>query len=176
MKKLELKQLPHRFAPCLSRQGLSHGFLPSLLMLFLMMVLLVTALATPANARRRGKVIFSMDDPMMDDYGPGYYRYPTSKLFSQNPGIYDLRKFTVIDEGSTLLFDLEFKDRIPKVGPSGSSSASGFHLLMVDIYIDKDHIFGSGITRTLAGRNIEFKPESAWDKMILISPLRDSDM
>ncbi|PKL40985.1 MAG: hypothetical protein CVV42_21300, partial [Candidatus Riflebacteria bacterium HGW-Riflebacteria-2] len=39
-----------------------------------------------------------------------------------------------------------------------------------DIYIDKDHKAGSGVTRTLPGRNVNFRIDSGWENMVLVSP------
>ncbi len=134
---------------------------------------LVISLNDAVLSRTRGKLLYSKSDPSRDDTGPGSYRYPTKKIFDENPGIYDLREFRVYDEGKTYRFELEFQNQLIIRGDDLHDSANGFHLLMADIYIDQDHIFGSGNTRTITGRDVRFKPANAWDKMILISPLRD---
>jgi hypothetical protein len=41
---------------------------------------------------------------------------------------------------------------------------------MIDVYIDTDQKVGSGFTSALPGRRVKFVPESAWDKMLLITP------
>jgi len=37
----------------------------------------------------------------------------------------------------------------------------------------ENHLFGRGYQRTITGRDVRFKPENGWEKMVLISPLRD---
>lgn len=151
---------------------MKHPLLHSTALLLILLLLIPAG----ASARPRGKLIFSHKDPAYDDKGPGTYSYPSSKLFSENPGIYDLRDFNVYDDGETIRFELRFQNRIPREGYGVSPSAFGFHLLMCDIYIDRDHLFGSGIQRTIAGRNVRFKPDNAWDRMVLISPMRESEV
>jgi len=41
---------------------------------------------------------------------------------------------------------------------------------MVFIFIDKDGAAGKGHTKSLPGLNVEFAPDSAWDKVIILSP------
>jgi len=41
---------------------------------------------------------------------------------------------------------------------------------MVFIFIDKDGEAGKGHTKSLPGLNVDFAPESAWEKVIILSP------
>ena len=40
-------------------------------------------------------IVFEMEDPTGDDYGPGSYVYPANQLFEPFKGIFDLQKFSV---------------------------------------------------------------------------------
>ena len=46
----------------------------------------------------------------------------------------------------------------------------GFATQMVFIFIDKDGEAGKGHTKSLPGLNVEFAPDSAWEKVIILSP------
>src|SRR5262245_52811421 len=51
-----------------------------------------------------------------------------------------------------------------------SYAPNGFYTFNLDIYIDTDRIKGSGKTSSLPGRNVQINPESAWEKIICLSP------
>ncbi len=46
----------------------------------------------------------------------------------------------------------------------------GFATQMIFIFIDKDGAAGSGRTDGLAGLNVKFAPDAAWDKVVILSP------
>jgi hypothetical protein len=46
----------------------------------------------------------------------------------------------------------------------------GFAVQMFFIFIDTDGKAGSGFTEGLPGLNVQFAPESAWDKVVVLSP------
>lgn len=98
----------------------------------------------------RAEVIFSMSDPVGDDYGDGNYTYPQDPDIK--PGIADLTHFTVSEDADRVYFELTFKNL---VNPD-SSSVWGFGKTYVTIIIDagpkvrgglsKFSLYGSGLT------------------------------
>jgi hypothetical protein len=102
-------------------------------------------------------------DPTGDDRGPGTYTYPTDAVYTQ--GSFDLVQFEVSD-GQRPSFSVTLNERL--ADPWGMGV--GFAIQMIFIFIDKDGIAGSGHTEGLAGLNLGFTPESAWDKVVILSP------
>lgn len=51
---------------------------------------------------------------------------------------------------------------------------TGFATQIIFIFIDKDGKAGSGRTAGLPGLNIQFAPASAWEKVIILSPLQQA--
>ncbi len=106
----------------------------------------------------------SLKDPTGDDNGPGTYTYPTDAVYTR--GSFDLTSFTLKVNGA--------KTDVT-VGVNGNladpwSMGGGFATQMVFVFIDKDGKEGSGHTNAPSGLNIEFSPESAWEKLIILSP------
>lgn len=102
-------------------------------------------------------------DPIGDDKGPGGYIYPTDAVYT--PGSFDLIEFEVTG-GDNPDFKVTVNDRL--ADPWGMGV--GFATQMVFIFIDKDGVAGSGHTEGLPGTNVDFAPESAWEKVVVLSP------
>lgn len=116
-------------------------------------------LAPTASAE---SVAFS--DPTGDDNGPGNYLYPTDPVYVQ--GSFDLTGLTVEHKGKNVTFDVEVNSKLRDPWGMGV----GFAVQMIFIFIDTDGIAGSGHTEGLPGTNIEFDPENAWEKVVILSP------
>jgi hypothetical protein len=104
------------------------------------------------------QVLKSVDDIAGDDYGPGYYAYPTDPVFL--PGSFDVTSLDILLEKSENL--------IFKVGMRGGlhspwGGITGYSLQAVDIYIDTDGQVGSGVRSLYTGRRAETLPEHAWE-------------
>jgi alpha-amylase/alpha-mannosidase (GH57 family) len=117
-------------------------------------------ISVPAAAT--GEAVLSMTDPLGDDHGPGTYVYPTNAVFK--PGVFDLIKFTVIDDGDQVVFSARIAG--PLENPWGSPI--GLSLQTLDIYLDTDDQPGSGATELLPGRHARVAPEDAWDFCIWV--------
>jgi hypothetical protein len=131
---------------------------------FLVLLLFIGSAATPAHSQT---TVTDLIDPVGDDYGPGSYVYPTDPDFE--PGVFDLTRFTVIRDGSNVHFDMLIDG--PITNPW--SSASGFSMQSIDIYIDQDGIYGSGQQATIDGRNVMIGARDAWDVYIWAAPVFD---
>lgn len=110
----------------------------------------------------RGELVFEWDDPVGDDHGPGTYVYPGNAVFT--PGVFDMKRFEVFDEGSDVVFKVWMAGPIDNVW----NSPIGLSVQTIDVYIDTDRVPGSGQTGALGGRRVEFAPESAWEYAIWV--------
>ena len=106
----------------------------------------------------------SFKDPAGDDDGPGTYSYPTDAVYTR--GSFDLTAFTLKVNGAKTDVTATVNSNLADPWSMGG----GFATQMIFIFIDKDHKAGSGYTKSMAGLNVEFAPESAWEKAIILSP------
>jgi len=110
--------------------------------------------------KAQSELVISIDDPKGDDYGPSTYVYPKSKIYQK--GQFDLLNFQVETKDKSIVFKVTF-----------SKPFSSKLLKNIDIYIDKDHLMSSGISKALPGREANIAKRSFWDLAILISPFPD---
>ena len=134
--------------------------------LVLLSILGVTGVA--AAARAEGVV--SLKDPSGDDNGPGSYVYPTDAVYAA--GAFDITAFDVEVKGSDVTFKVTVRSKIddPWDSKSWPGGGNGFSLQFAQVYIDTDHKEGSGFRDALPGLNVRFRPESAYEKVVLLSP------
>lgn len=108
--------------------------------------------------------VFDMWDAARDERGPGRYTYPTHKGFSPFKGLFDLRRFTVLETQSRVYFELQFAEVTnPWNAPEGY-----FHQLM-DIYIDSVPRKGH-LEPVAPGPNVNFAKENGWDIRVKAAP------
>lgn len=127
---------------------------------------LVAVLGAAAGAR--ADTVVSLKDPPGDDNGPGSYAYPTDAVYT--PGSFDLTAFEVDTQGDDIVFKVSVRGRIEDPWNSPSWQGNGFSLQFAQVYIDTDHKAGSGFVDGLPGTNIRVPQDSAWDRVVLISP------
>ncbi len=114
-------------------------------------------------------------DNIGDDKGPGYYMYPSDKRMRR--GVFDIKKFTVYEEGQVIVFEIQMRNYIMREWPdTAKSEDQGFVANLWDIYIDIDGIENSGYKQALPGRDLAFADNMGWEKMILISPLSEYEL
>jgi carbohydrate-binding DOMON domain-containing protein len=118
----------------------------------------IAALLVAGTASAAG---VTFKDPVGDDKGPGTYTYPTDAVYT--PGSFDLVEFSVGD-GDNPDFKVTVNDRL--ADPWGMGV--GFATQMVFIFIDTTP--GKGHTQSLPGLNVDFAEDSAWDKVVILSP------
>lgn len=116
-------------------------------------------LAAPAFAQE-----VSFSDPTGDDNGPGAYSYPTDAVYKA--GSFDITSFKMKVKGDKADFEVGVNSTLEDPW----SMKTGFAVQMVFIFIDTDGKSGSGFTTGLPGLNIAFAPDSAWDKVVILSP------
>lgn len=112
--------------------------------------------------------VVSFKDPTRDDDGPGTYQYPTDPAYK--PGSFDLTSFEVETRGGEVVFRVGFRAKVEDPWDSKAWQGNGFSLQFVQVYLDRDHQAGSGFCEGLPGLNVRFRPESCWEKVVLISP------
>ena len=115
--------------------------------------------ATPDKAR------IILLDPIGDDKGPGYYTYPTHPVYV--PGGFDIVK---VEIGSMDDNNVTFKITVNADLKQDWGMAADFDIQHFQIYIDQDHLPGSGYLKSIPGLNIYFPPDQGWEKAIIISP------
>lgn len=120
---------------------------------------LAAALAAPVGAE---SVTFT--DPVGDDNGPGGYVYPTDAVYTR--GSFDLTELSIEAKGSRASVDVTLNTTLQDPWGMGG----GFSVQMIFVFIDTDGKAGSGHTTAPAGLNVQFAPESAWEKCIVLSP------
>jgi hypothetical protein len=138
-------------------------------------VLLLSFLAVaPAFARTK---IFTLSDPRGDDHGDGNLIYPLNEEL--DPGDLDLVSLTAYADDGGTWFEAEFArpvkqpgaETVDDIGTTLKSVARfDFYTLNLDIYIDTDHVAGSGGVALLPGRFAEADRASAWEKAIILTP------
>jgi hypothetical protein len=138
-------------------------------------VFLLSLLAVaPAFARTK---IFTLSDPRGDDHGDGNLIYPLNEEL--DPGDLDLLALTAYAEDGGTWFEAEFAkpvkqptaEAVDDLGTSLKSVARfGFYTINLDIYIDTDHVPGSGGVAMVPGRLAEVDRAVAWEKAIILTP------
>jgi len=142
--------------------------------LFLVTFLVALLAVAPAFARTK---IFMLSDPRGDDHGDGNLIYPLNDEL--DPGDLDLLSLTAYADDGGTWFEAEFArpvkqpgaETVDDIGTSLKSVARfGFYTINLDIYIDTDHVAGSGGVALLPGRFAEADRGSAWEKAIILTP------
>jgi hypothetical protein len=123
------------------------------------------------------KYIFKIADPRGDDHGDGTILFPTES--DMQPGDLDLLSFAAREQEGGTMFEAEFTNSMKKpdsrvIDAGGKTLESmarlGFYLFNIEIYIDMDRKEGSGFTSTLPGRNANIASDSAWEKVVFLTP------
>ncbi len=110
----------------------------------------------------------TLKDPKGDDDGPGTYTYPTDAVYTA--GSFDMTQVRIRQKGKNVEFKVSIVAPIEDPWNSKSWNGHGFSIQFIQIYLDLDHKAGQGVTKALPGINVMFPEESAWDKVVLISP------
>lgn len=107
-------------------------------------------------------IIFEMNDPVGDEYGPGTYTYPKNEQFSPYEGLFDLTYFKVEDGGED--YKLYFKF-VALTNPWHAKY--GFSHQLIELYISNGE---EGSVKTFKkGANVKFEDRHPWQKLIKIT-------
>ena len=115
------------------------------------------AQVTVTSDTTSGTTDLDVTDPTGDDNGPGTYQYPNKSDFT--PGSFDLTRFQVITDGTSVYLRMSLANLTPTFG-----ATLGAQLL--DIYV---HAPGAAATSTqaaFASRNYTIAPADAWSQRI----------
>lgn len=130
------------------------------------MLLPLVVLLSSLPAFADGKVTYK--DPIGDDNGPGTYGYPKDPAYKK--GSFDLTEVSIEKKGGKVEFRVTQNAALEDPWKTGA----GFSTQMVFVFIDTDHAAGRGHTDGLPGLNVRFAPSSAWEKVVILSPLSPS--
>lgn len=111
------------------------------------------------SAAAGARVLFSLDEPVGDENGPGSYQYPTHKHFAPHKGLFDLTCFVIKKEGEYFLFELSF---VHISDPW--QSRYGFSHPLIEIYFDNRE--GGDTLPFRPGSRIRFPSRAPWDFLL----------
>lgn len=103
----------------------------------------------------------SISDPTGDDHGPGEYVYPTDAVYTK--GSFDLTSLEISTKGKRAIVEASLAGALSDPWGMGN----GFATQMIFVFVDNAE---GGHTNSLPGLNVEFAADSAWDKVIILSP------
>ncbi|MDO9576427.1 MAG: glucodextranase DOMON-like domain-containing protein [Candidatus Cloacimonadales bacterium] len=101
-------------------------------------------------------------DPKGDDKGPGNYVYPTDPIYVA--GSFDLIKAEIEDRGEEIDFKITFN------APVTFNWGDFWDVQQLQVYLDFDHVAGSGHTETIPGTQVLVDAADAWEKVVFIDP------
>lgn len=126
-------------------------------------ILLVLSLAVSANKiEDERRVLFEIQDPLGDDYGPGNYTYPQYKQFEPYQGLFDLTNFAIIEDEN--FYTLEFT--FAKITDPWRSKYRFSHPL-IELYFDNQPGGSGQLFRP--GAKVKFDQRALWDVMLHIT-------
>jgi carbohydrate-binding DOMON domain-containing protein len=114
--------------------------------------------ALPVGAQ---EVIF--EDPVGDDDGPGKYVYPTDPVYK--PGSFDLTRLRVTQKGGQVTFELTVNSDLED--PWAMPAPAAFSVQTAFIHVQTGP---GGVTKGIPGTNVQFAPEDAWTRTVVLSP------
>jgi len=104
-----------------------------------------------------GTPVLDVTDPVGDDHGPGTFQYPTATDF--HPGAFDLTRFQVISDGTTVYLRATLASLDPTFG-----AALGAQLL--DVYVQAPGAATTSTAAAFASRNYTIAPADAWSERV----------
>ncbi len=126
-----------------------------------LLILMLLPFFIQVTAAAEGNMIFTIEDPVNDDYGPGTYSYPTHEIF-QGDGLFDITNFSIYDEDSDYLLSFEFS-RLTDPW----QSKFNFSLPLIQLYIDNQK--GGSTQLFKEGANVKLDPGHPWNVLLKIS-------
>jgi len=124
-------------------------------------IALAALLAVAAVAARAQEVVFK--DPTGDDKGPGKYVYPTDPVYKA--GSFDLTELKVTQKGDKVTFAASVNSDLED--PWAMPAPANFSVQMVFVFLQTGK---GGLTKGVPGLNVQFAPEDAWNKVVILAP------
>jgi carbohydrate-binding DOMON domain-containing protein len=119
---------------------------------------LAAIVAGPSLAQ---EVVFK--DPVGDDHGPGKYLYPTDPVYKK--GSFDLTELKVTQKGDKATFAVSVNSDLED--PWSMPAPANFSVQEFFIFVQTGK---GGFTKGIPGTNVQFAPEDAWNKCVILSP------
>lgn len=114
------------------------------------------------RVKAQGQIIFQMADPAQDDRGAGGLLYPSHQVFV--PGLFDLRKFTVLRDDEYFYFDFQFTNITNPFG-----APEGYFHQRLEVYFDTNYP-GGNEKITFAQYELETSPNYGWEACLSVAP------
>jgi len=147
----------------------------AILMLFSTATSFAQNSGAPVNYYYEKGAWLDIADNVGDDKGPGYYQYPLDKRLRR--GTFDLKRFTVYEEGEVVVFEIQMRNYIMREwADTRKSEDQGFVANLWDIYVDIDGRENSGYKMALPGRDLMMSENMGWEKVIMITPLSEFEL
>jgi hypothetical protein len=146
-------------------------------LLLAILFLVFCPLVSPA-----GDTLFKLTDPRGDDHGDGSLSYPLGLPDDFGSGELDLIAFEAkaVSGGTELTATFArpvrrtYRKAIDDLGTQLTTACKlGFYNFNLDVYVDTDRKPGSGRINTLPGRVAEVSADTAWEKVICLTPRPD---
>ncbi|HEU4384493.1 MAG TPA: glucodextranase DOMON-like domain-containing protein [Anaeromyxobacteraceae bacterium] len=107
------------------------------------------------------EVVFK--DPVGDDHGPGKYLYPTDPVYKK--GSFDLTELKVTQQGDKVTFAVSVNSDLED--PWSMPVPANFSVQEFFVFVQTGK---GGFTKGIPGLNVQFAPEDAWNKCVIMSP------
>jgi alpha-amylase/alpha-mannosidase (GH57 family) len=111
----------------------------------------------------KGELVFEMEDPEGDDFGPGPYVYPLNKVFVPE-GIFDLVRYALYDAGDSWQFALDFVAL-----PNPWNGPHGFSHPLVLLFLDVAEGGSTALHPEAEAARVTFDTEHPWDIFIRVA-------
>lgn len=129
-----------------------------------LVILILLILAFGVRAQER--VVFQMGDPPGDDWGAGDLRYPRHQVFVS--GLFDLRKFVVVEEQKYVCFDFQFTTITNPFG-----APEGYFHQRLEVYLDTSYPGGKEDI-VFAQHELKTSPDYGWEVRLAVAPFEES--
>lgn len=111
-----------------------------------------------------GTVLAEFEDPVGDDHGPGTYTYPTAGVFRDQEGLFDLVRYTIIDQDANWLLGFEFTSL-----PNPWSGPLGFSHPLIHVYLDVDEGGSTALHPAGEAMRVRFHEDHPWNYFLKIA-------
>ncbi|HIP99779.1 TPA: hypothetical protein EYH33_04505, partial [Candidatus Bipolaricaulota bacterium] len=111
----------------------------------------------------KGELVFALEDPAGDDFGPGSHVYPLNKVFAPE-GIFDLVRYAIYDAGDSWQFALDFAAL-----PNPWNGPHGFSHPLVLLFLDVKEGGSAELHPEAEAAKVSFDPEHPWDVFIRVA-------
>ncbi|MEC9488359.1 MAG: glucodextranase DOMON-like domain-containing protein [Halanaerobium sp.] len=131
-------------------------------LLFLLAVSLTVYLGLMSREEGELRAIFSCEDPIGDDYGPGTYVYPLGNTFAPYEGHLDLRSFKITADELNYYFIFQLGELLDPWG-----APLGFSFPLLELFVDNQP--GGMVKHIFPDVPLSFPGGREWDRLVRLS-------